>query len=133
MSGKEFKILNSKINSLLQVTADTGGKNYVTGAKMDYLLKAQESCVLNLIKGIDKKQAERLDFHFKSFNYEIQKLHDDDKVQHTLFMEKVNETKESLFVKVVEIKSLITEEFKKMDENYKELHGKVDVFLGVIT
>ncbi|CAI9261635.1 unnamed protein product [Lactuca saligna] len=84
-------------------------------------------------EGIKKKQAERLAFHSKSFNYEILKLHDDAKVQHTLFMEKVNETKEYLVVKVAEIKSLIIEESKKMDENYKELHGKVDVLAGAIT
>lgn len=43
MSSKQFKILNSKINSLLQFFANTGGKNYVTRVEFDYLMKAQEN------------------------------------------------------------------------------------------
>lgn len=43
MSSKQFKILNSKMNYLLQFMADTGGKNYVNRVEFDYLLKDQES------------------------------------------------------------------------------------------
>lgn len=40
MSGEQFKILNSKINYLLQIKADIGGRNFVTDIKMEYFLKA---------------------------------------------------------------------------------------------
>ncbi|CAI9303783.1 unnamed protein product [Lactuca saligna] len=43
MSGKKFKILNSKMNSILQFLADTGRKNSVSGVEVEYLLKYQES------------------------------------------------------------------------------------------
>ncbi|CAI9300395.1 unnamed protein product [Lactuca saligna] len=45
----------------------------------------------------------------------------------------MNATKESLDIKVAEIKSLMLEEEEKMKENYKLLHGKVDVIAGAIT
>lgn len=51
---------------------------------MEYLLKAQDSHLQNLIKGDHKKQVERLAFHSKSFNYEIQNLCDDAKAQNAL-------------------------------------------------
>ncbi|CAH1449341.1 unnamed protein product [Lactuca virosa] len=133
MSGKQLRIINSKINSLLQITVDTRGKNYVTGVEMDYLLKSQESRLRNLIEVVEPKQEERLVTHSKSFYYEIQKLRDVAQERHEFFMEKVNATKESLDLKVSKIKSLMSEEVKKLEENYKLLHGKVDVIIGAIT
>ncbi|CAI9286819.1 unnamed protein product [Lactuca saligna] len=53
MSGKQFKILNSKINSLLQIQADTGGKYFVAEFEMEYLMKAPETRLRNLIEGIE--------------------------------------------------------------------------------
>ncbi|CAI9289560.1 unnamed protein product [Lactuca saligna] len=114
MSGKQFKILNSKMNSLFQIVADNEGKHYVTGTEMDYLMKAQESQLRNLIADIEQKQAELLAFHSKTYDYKIQSLHDNDKARHDIFMESLNETKEPLDVKVVELKSLMTKEIKKL-------------------
>lgn len=71
-------------------------------------------------------------FHSKRYDYEIHKLHDDAKECHEIFIEKVNARKESLDLKVAELKSLLLEEVKKMEENYKLLHGKVDVIVGAI-
>lgn len=71
--------------------------------------------------------------HSKSFDYEIQKFHDVAKESHELFIEKVNATNESLDLKVAQIKSLMLEEVNKLEENYKLLHGKVDVIVGAIT
>lgn len=34
MSGNKFKMLKNKINSLLQLEADTRGRNFVTGVEM---------------------------------------------------------------------------------------------------
>lgn len=39
MSGKQFKIINSKINSLLQIQADTGEKKYELKSKGNTRLK----------------------------------------------------------------------------------------------
>lgn len=40
MSGKQFKILNNKLNYLLQIQDDTGGRNFVSGVEMDFMLKS---------------------------------------------------------------------------------------------
>ncbi|CAI9293078.1 unnamed protein product [Lactuca saligna] len=90
------------------IMSDTRRKNYVTGVEMEYLIKSQESCLQNLIEGIEKKQVERLAFHSRSYDYEIHKFCDAAKARHELFMEHVNETNGSLVVKVDEIKSLMS-------------------------
>lgn len=39
MSGKQFKILNRKLNCLLQIQADGGGKNLISSIDMDVMLE----------------------------------------------------------------------------------------------
>ena len=40
MSGKQLKILNKKLNSILQSQADVRGKNSVSSIEVDVMLKA---------------------------------------------------------------------------------------------
>ncbi|CAI9284370.1 unnamed protein product [Lactuca saligna] len=40
MSRKNFKILNKNLNSLLQIQVDTGGKNFVSGVEVEFMLTA---------------------------------------------------------------------------------------------
>ncbi|CAH1453692.1 unnamed protein product [Lactuca virosa] len=42
MSGKKFKILNNKINSLIQIQKDNVGRNFITGVKMSFDYKIQK-------------------------------------------------------------------------------------------
>ncbi|CAI9268460.1 unnamed protein product [Lactuca saligna] len=85
MSGKQFKLLNSTINYLLQIQEDTWGRHFVNGIEMEYLLKNQENCFRSLVEIIKRKQAEKLAVHSKSFDYEIQKLRDIAKKFHEIF------------------------------------------------
>ncbi|CAH1449526.1 unnamed protein product [Lactuca virosa] len=55
MSGKHFKIFNSKINSLLQLQEDIEGRNFVTRVEMEYLLKSQENRFRSLVESIEQK------------------------------------------------------------------------------
>ncbi|CAI9290379.1 unnamed protein product [Lactuca saligna] len=51
MSGKQFKILNRKLNSLLQFQVDAGDKHSISRIEVDVMLKAQEHCIqINLIR-----------------------------------------------------------------------------------
>ncbi|CAH1450596.1 unnamed protein product [Lactuca virosa] len=83
--------------------------------------------------GVMQKQSEKLVFHSSGYDSEIQKLRDDAKAHHELFIVNVNEIKESLDVKVDEIKSWMSDEVKRIDKNYKELQGKFDVLAGALT
>ncbi|CAH1446505.1 unnamed protein product [Lactuca virosa] len=93
MSGKQFKILNSKMNSILQFLADTGSKHYVSGVEVDYLLTTQESRLSTLIDDVDKRNDEMVLNHSRSINGEISKLSDVSKELHELLAKQLEETK----------------------------------------
>ncbi|CAI9269990.1 unnamed protein product [Lactuca saligna] len=67
MLGKQFKILNSKMNSVLQLLANTGGKNYVSRVEFEYLLKAQESRLQSVIKDVAKKHENKMANQSRNF------------------------------------------------------------------
>ncbi|CAH1421301.1 unnamed protein product [Lactuca virosa] len=126
------KILNNKINSLLQIQADNGGRKFVTGVEMEYLLKSRENCFRSLVESLEQKQVERLVVHSKSFDYEIQKLCDVAKERHDIFIEQITKMKDLVDLKVVELKSEMAKEVEKMEKNYTLLHSKVDVVATAI-
>lgn len=52
MSWKQFKILNKKLNFILQSQADAGGSNYVSSIEVDVMLKAQEVRLFNKVSSL---------------------------------------------------------------------------------
>lgn len=73
MSGKQFKILKSKLNLILQFVNDSSQKFVVSGVEFEYLLKSQESRTKALIEGVDKSIDERFATHSPTFDYKIMK------------------------------------------------------------
>lgn len=43
MLGKQYIIMNSKLNTILQFLNDNVGKSYMSGEEVDFSLKSQES------------------------------------------------------------------------------------------
>lgn len=50
MCGKQFKIRNHKLNSLLQLQANAGNRHSVSGIEVDVMLKALEPCLKALME-----------------------------------------------------------------------------------
>ncbi|CAH1437980.1 unnamed protein product [Lactuca virosa] len=100
---------------------------------MEYFLKPQENSFRSLVEGIEHKQAENLAIQSKSFDYEIQKLRDIAKERHELFVEQVTKIKEYVDLKVAKLKSELSKEVRKIEQNYTLLHSKVDVIATVIS
>ncbi|CAI9266517.1 unnamed protein product [Lactuca saligna] len=115
MSGKHFKILNFKLNNLFQIPADTGGRKFLFGVEMEYLLKSQDNCLCTLVECIKEKQVEWLYAHSKNFEYEIQKLRDVAKERHDVFIEQVTKMKESVDLQGAELKSEMAKKVEKME------------------
>lgn len=74
MYGKQFKILNRKLNSLIQTQEDTGTRNTVTGIDVDVLLKAQEHQLKMAMEQIESKYEERLKRQAENFQSEVKDL-----------------------------------------------------------
>lgn len=89
MSGKQFKILNRKLNSLLQIQADTKSHNTVFGIEVDVLLKSQEHRLKTAMEQIETKHEERLKCHVENFQYEVKEIREVAKEIQSLFVEEV--------------------------------------------
>ncbi|CAH1427164.1 unnamed protein product [Lactuca virosa] len=87
----------------------------------------------SLVESIEQKQVKRLAVHSKNFEYEIRKLCDVAKENHDIFVKQVTQMKESVDLKVAEIKSDMSKEVEKIEKNYTLLHSKVDVVATAIT
>ena len=74
MSGKKFKILNRKLNSLFQSQADVGSKHSVFGIEVDVMLKAQELQLQHTLDVFDKNNELRVKSQSDTFNHEIKEL-----------------------------------------------------------
>ncbi|CAI9300328.1 unnamed protein product [Lactuca saligna] len=53
MKMKQFKILNTKLNSILQSQVDLGGGNFVTSLEVDGLLKLLEGRITSKVSGMN--------------------------------------------------------------------------------
>lgn len=60
ISSKQFKILNRKLNSLLQLQVDARIQNHVFGIEVDVMLKAQELRLRNEMEQLDRNNESRV-------------------------------------------------------------------------
>lgn len=72
MLGKQFKILNNKLNSSLQIHADTGGQKFVSGVEVEFMLKSQENWLKLAMEEIEKQYEDLLKNHACIFNTRLQ-------------------------------------------------------------
>ena len=74
MSGKQFKILNQKLNAIIQSQADSGTKSSMSGLEVEYLIKEAEKRILEKVDQSDKNNELRIQAQGKSFNGVVSEL-----------------------------------------------------------
>lgn len=76
MPGKQYKILNSKLNTLLQFLNDSSAftTSFVVGEDVEFLLKGQETKMKNLVDKAISQLETRLSIYMSSFTYDIIKI-----------------------------------------------------------
>ncbi|CAI9283126.1 unnamed protein product [Lactuca saligna] len=132
MSGKQFKILNRKVNSLLQLQADVGGKNSVSALDVDVMLQDQEHQILDKLNHMEEPTDLRIKFQLNSFNTAIRDLKETAKSHHILFVKDMETVCENINLKVQELKEDMTKDIVALDHNYFTLHNKVDIIVGAM-
>ncbi|CAI9265242.1 unnamed protein product [Lactuca saligna] len=60
LTGKQFKILNRKLNSLLQIQVDGGDKHFVSSLEVDILLKGRENRLHEAISSVDRNKEKQV-------------------------------------------------------------------------
>lgn len=76
ISGKQHKILNSKLNSILQFLNESVGKSNFGGEEVEFLLKSHESQFRSLLDSVVEGVYECLATQSRTFKHENKKLHD---------------------------------------------------------
>ncbi|CAI9262042.1 unnamed protein product [Lactuca saligna] len=119
MTMKQFKILNTKLNSILQSQADLGGGNSMTSLEVDGLLKLREwritSKVSGMIKDSESRLLEKIDIcdhsnemrvnsHKSTFEGDLKELKLVAKERHVLFVQDVKKVREDVNFKLQELR-----------------------------
>ncbi|CAI9272473.1 unnamed protein product [Lactuca saligna] len=134
--GKQFKNLNHKLNFLLQIQADTGGRNSVSGVEVDIFLKSQEHRLKIAMEQIQKQHVVRLKHHVQNFQYEVTKLCDVAKERYEIFVEQVKKVEDSVdaiveaIKKLVEYNTLFSTKLEATTKTDSKVFEKMEEFLG---
>ena len=135
MTMKQFKILNSKLNSILQSQADVGSGG-VTSLEVDSLIKMMEGRVISkasgLIRDSESRVLEKVDQHDVSnenrinsqrsdFVRELKDLKMVTKERHVLFVQDVKKVREDVNLKLEELKKEVSHEIDNMNSQYNSI------------
>ena len=127
MSGKQFKILNRKLNTILQSQADSGVKHSLSSMEVDAMIKAAERGLLEKIDGNDKNNELRLKAQGKNFYGALQELKNVTKERHVLFVQEVKKVREDVNLKVEELKQEIAKELQHITSQNLIVQQRVDI------
>ncbi|CAI9275783.1 unnamed protein product [Lactuca saligna] len=122
LTGKQFKILNRKLISSLQLQADAGGKNFVYGIEVDVLLKGHKHRLQHSIDLVDQNNEKRVKAHSDLFTYELKVLKDVAMERYVLFIQDVKKVSEDVNLKIEELHEDMGKEVAKLNHNYSSLH-----------
>ncbi|CAI9270043.1 unnamed protein product [Lactuca saligna] len=115
MSMKQFKILNKKLNSIIQSQADMGGGSSVSSFEINRLMKAFEAIMVSKVSGMIKDTASRIlekvdqsdhttELRINSFNSKyvgaVKELTNVQNERHTLFVMDVKKVREDVNFKL---------------------------------
>ncbi|CAI9265705.1 unnamed protein product [Lactuca saligna] len=122
LTGKEFKILKIKLNSLLPPQVDTWRKHYVSSIEVDMLLKRQEHRCQDTIDNVDRNNEKRVKPRSDLFSSELRNLKDVTNESIILFIHDVKNVREDVNLKIQEHqedtgKESLNPKVEKMDED----------------
>lgn len=100
------------MNSILQILVDNESKNSVSGVKVEYLLKSQESRLKTFNENVEKRYEDRMDTQSRNFDHELLKLRDVAKEHLEIFKKQVFDTKASHEHQVNKLRTLMDKEVK---------------------
>ena len=74
MSGKQFKILNRKLNAIIQSQADSGTKSSISGLEVESMIKVAEKRITAKVDDLDTNNELRIKAQGKSCDNPIFQL-----------------------------------------------------------
>lgn len=148
MSGKQFKILNKNLNTIIQSQADAGGSRLMSSMELDVILKTFEARLFNkfsvflqasenrVIEKVDQKDKNtELLIKAQSTNFvgEVQDFKRVVQERHVLFVQDVKKLIEDVNLKLQEIREDMQKEIAIVQHDYASLNQKMDIIVDMVT
>ncbi|CAI9299544.1 unnamed protein product [Lactuca saligna] len=133
LTRKQFKILNQKLNSLLQIQAGGGNKHSVSSLEVDIILKCQKHRLHEAISDVDRNTEKRVKAQSLNFTYDLIELKVVAKGRHFLFIQDVKKVREDVNFKLQELREDMGKEIDVLQQDYSSLHQKVDIITDIVT
>ncbi|CAI9271738.1 unnamed protein product [Lactuca saligna] len=148
MTMQQFKILNSKLNSILQTQADIGGGSSVSILEVDSMLKVFEgrvtTKVFGMIKESEARVLEKVDFNDqtndnrmssqrKDFLHEVKDLKAITGERHVLYVQEVKKVREDVNLQIEELREDMQKEVQVVQLDYASINQKVDIICNAVT
>ena len=148
MTMKQYKILNQKLNSIIQSHADLGGGSSISSLEIDSMFKLCESRIITKVSGMLKAYEsmlmEKIDFTDQTnelriknqrsdFMGELKDLRTVTKERHVLFVQEVKKVREDVNSKIQELREDMNKEILSVQPDYMYLTQKVDIICDAVT
>ncbi|CAI9281327.1 unnamed protein product [Lactuca saligna] len=132
MPSKQYKILNLKLNTILQFLNDSSAftTSSMVREDVEFLLKGQEMEMKNLFDKAISQLETRLSANMSSFTYDIIKIKNMAHERHESFENMVTDSKESIELKIKDFVDLVSKDIMKLDKFGIGIQQNVDVLLG---
>ncbi|CAI9274653.1 unnamed protein product [Lactuca saligna] len=147
MSMKQFKIMNKKMNSIIQSQADMGGSSSVSSFELDGLMKAFEARMVSKVSGMlkdtesrilekldhtDQKTELRVNSLYSKFVGAVKEFKNVQKERHTLFVLDVIKVREDVNFKLQELRDDMVKEVDSVKKDYATRQKKVDIICDAV-
>ncbi|CAI9269666.1 unnamed protein product [Lactuca saligna] len=142
----QFKILNSKLNSILQSQADVGSAG-ITIMDVDSIMKEMEGRVISKASGLirdserrvlemtdqnDNSTENRINSLRSDFMKEVKELKIVTKERHVLFVQEVKKVREDVNMQIRELREEMTKEVQNIQQGYESADQKIDIICDAV-
>ncbi|KAL7591219.1 hypothetical protein Lser_V15G33877 [Lactuca serriola] len=125
MTGKQFKILNQKLKTIIQSQADSGRMSSISAMEVDIMIKGAEKRILEKVDQSDKNNELRVQAQGNNFTTTLKDLKAANKERHLLFIQDVKKVCEDVNFKIQELKSDIEKDLQAVNTRQEDLHKHV--------
>ncbi|KAL7604923.1 hypothetical protein Lser_V15G18161 [Lactuca serriola] len=125
MTGKQFKILNQKLKTIIQSQADSGRMSSISAMEVDIMIKGAENRILEKVDQSDKNNELRVQAQGNNFTTTLKDLKVANKERHLLFIQDVKKVREDVNFKIQELKSDIEKDLQAVNTRQEDLHKQV--------
>ncbi|KAL7609544.1 hypothetical protein Lser_V15G13888 [Lactuca serriola] len=125
MTGKQFKILNQKLKTIIQSQADSGRMSSISAMEVDIMIKGAEKHILEKVDQSDKNNELRVQAQGNNFTTTLKDLKAANKERHLLFIQDVKKVREDVNFKIQELKSDIAKDLQAVNTRQEDLHKQV--------